>query len=322
MILLKRSCMYKVFLAGVLAVLVHTVRQLCTMRYYTWQDSWGLIQQLCCSVKEVLLRNLEQALENSEAVARSFNCSISTSAMVFVIHCSESIEKSERIIVQKKTETLLKHMKSNHADGTKKSKVLDPIFLYVLVPDLRKRALVEVKPMFYTGEYLSGPTDLAKQSQSTEQDYWGHDISLQKCVAYGKICTVILSVTEELAAKNCSLPSVACPANVMSKGLVENEQVILIARFCISRLDKVLSENNFSWDDVMNFRLYFASNHNISHGTLSAIFSDVFNELVQMSRRNKVDAEPILNIVPVLGAGRSLSTLDDIFTCELIASKC
>lgn len=70
---------------------------------------------------------------------------------------------------------------------------------------------------------------------------------------------------------------------------------------------------------LQNFRLYFASNLNISHGTLSAIFSDVFNELVQMSR---VDAEPILNIVPVLGAGRSLSTLDDIFTCELIASKC
>ncbi|KAL3356772.1 hypothetical protein AABB24_017437 [Solanum stoloniferum] len=222
---------------------------------------------------------LEQALENSEAVARSFNCSISTSAMVFVIYCSESIEKSERIIVQKKTETLLKQMKSNHADGTKKSKILDPIFLYVFVPDLPKRALVEVKPKFYTGEYLSGPTDLAKQSQSTEQDYWGHDISLQKCVAYRKICTVILSVTEELVAKNCSLASVACPANVMSKGLVEKEQVILIARFCISRLDKILSENNFSWDDIMNFRLYFASNLNISHGTLSAIFSDVLMNL-------------------------------------------
>ncbi|XP_055801105.1 diphthine--ammonia ligase [Solanum dulcamara] len=265
---------------------------------------------------------LEQALENSEAVARSFNCSISMSAIVFVIYCSESIEKAERIIVQKKTETLLNQMKSHHAEGTKKSKVLDPIFLYVLVPDLPKRALVEVKPMFYTGECVSGPSDFAKQSQSTGQGYWGLDICLQKCVVYGKICTTILSVTEELAAKICSLTSVACPANVMSKGLVEKEQVILIARFCISRLDEVLLESNFSWNDVMNFRLYFASYLNISHGTLSQIFSDVFNELVQMSRRNKVDAEPILNIVPVLGAGSSLSTLDDIFTCELIASKC
>ena len=105
--------------------------------------------------------------------------------------------------------------------------------------------------MFYTGEYLSGPSDLAKQSESTEQDYCGHDSSLQKCVVYGKICTVILSVTEELAGKICSLASVACPANVMSKSLVEKEQVILIARFCISRFDKVLSENNFSWDDIM-----------------------------------------------------------------------
>lgn len=271
---------------------------------------------------------LEQALENSEAVARSFNCSISASAIVFVIYCSESIEKSERIIVQKKTETLLKQIKSHHAEDGKKSIVLDPIFLYVLVPDLPKRALVEVKPMFYMGEYLSAPSDLAKQYQSKGQGYWGfeyetwHDVCLQKCVAYGKICTTILSVTEELAAKICSPTSVACPADVKSKGLVEEEQVIIIARFCIYRLDKVLLENNFSWDDVMNFRLYFASGLNITHGTLSQIFSDVFNEFAELSQRIKVDAEPILNIVPVLGAGRSLSTLDDIFTCELIASKC
>lgn len=98
---------------------------------------------------------------------------------------------------------------------------------------------------------MSGPNDFAKQSQSTGQGYWGHDICLQKCVVYGKICTAVLSVTEELAAKICSLTSVACPANVMPKGLVEKEQVIMIARFCISRLDEVLLESNFSWNDVM-----------------------------------------------------------------------
>ncbi|XP_059291304.1 diphthine--ammonia ligase isoform X2 [Lycium ferocissimum] len=271
---------------------------------------------------------LEQALQNSEAVARSFNCSISTSVIVFVIYCSESMEKLERVVVRKKIETILKQMKSQHSEDAKKSEVLDPIFLYVLVPDLPKRALVEVKPMFYTGEYLSAPSDHAKQYQSTGQGYWGlgyetwHDICLQKSVVYGKICTAILSVTEELAAKICSLTNVAWHADVKSKSLVEEEQVIMIARFCIYRLDKVLLENDFSWDDVMNLRLYFASSLNIPHGTLSQIFSDVFNEFAQMSRRIKVDAEPILNIVPVLGAGRSLSTLDDIFTCELIASKC
>ncbi|KAK4371458.1 hypothetical protein RND71_010933 [Anisodus tanguticus] len=143
-----------------------------------------------------------------------------------------------------------------------------------------------------------------------------------KSVVYGKICTAILSVSEELAAKFCSLTNDACPGNPKSKGLIEEEQVIMIARFCIYRLNKVLLENNFSWDDVMNFRLYFASSGNIPHGTLSRIFSDVFNESAQMSRRIKVDAEPILNIVPVLGAGKYLSTLDDIFTCELIATKC
>ncbi|KAJ8562698.1 hypothetical protein K7X08_031150 [Anisodus acutangulus] len=252
---------------------------------------------------------LEQALENSEAVARSFNCSIST-----------SYGESERIVVQKKTETLLKKMKSHHAEGAKKSEVLDPIFLYVLVPDLPKSRC-------FTREYLSAPSDHNKQYQSTGQGYWGfeydtwHDICLQKSVVYGKICTAILSVSEELAAKFCSLTNDACPGNPKSKGLIEEEQVIMIARFCIYRLNKVLLENNFSWDDVMNFRLYFASSVNYPHGTLSRIFSDVFNESAQMSRRIKVDAEPILNIVPVLGAGKYLSTLDDIFTCELIAIK-
>ncbi|KAF3685835.1 hypothetical protein FXO37_00226 [Capsicum annuum] len=236
---------------------------------------------------------LEQALENSEAVARSFNCSISTSTILCLIYCSESIEKSERIIVQKKADTHLKQMKLDHAEGHKKTMVLDPVFLYVLVPDLPKRALVEVKPMFYTGEYLSGPSDLDKQYQSTGQGCWGfeyetwHDICLQKCAVYGKICTAILSVTEELAAKICSLTSVACPDDVKSKGLVDEEQVIIIARFCIYRLDKVLLENNLSWADVMNFRLYFASSINITHGTLSQIFSDVFNEFAQMSQRIK-----------------------------------
>lgn len=82
---------------------------------------------------------LEQALENSEAVASSFNCSISTSAIVFVIYCSASMDTSERVVVQNKTKALLNQMKSVHAEGAKKSIVLDPIFLYILVPDLPKR---------------------------------------------------------------------------------------------------------------------------------------------------------------------------------------
>ncbi|XP_016490242.2 LOW QUALITY PROTEIN: diphthine--ammonia ligase [Nicotiana tabacum] len=271
---------------------------------------------------------LEQALENSEAVASSFNCSISTSAIVFVIYCSASMDTSERVVVQNKTKALLNQMKSVHAEGAKKSIVLDPIFLYILVPDLPKRALVEVKPMLYTGEYMSAPSDHAMQYQSTGQGYWGfeyetwHDVCLQKCVAYGKVCTAILSVTEELAWKICSNANVAGLADLKSNGPVEEEQVILIARFCIYRLDKILLEYNFTWDDVLNFRLYFASSLNIPHRTLSRIFTDVFNEFAQMSQRVSVNAEPILNIVPVLGAGRSLSTLDDIFTCEFIARKC
>ncbi|CAN4090146.1 unnamed protein product [Withania somnifera] len=209
----------------------------------------------------VPVAELEQELENSEAVARSLNCSISRLAIVcnILFRICRKI-KSERIIVQKKTETLLKQMNAHHAEDGKKSIVLDPMFLYVLVPDLPE-------------------SDLNKQCQSTVHGYWGfkhktwYDICLQICVAYVKICTAILSFTEELAAKICSLISVSYSGY-------------------------------------------------IPHGTLSQNFSDVFNEFAQINQRIKVDAEPILNIVPVLGAGRSLSTVDDIFTCELIASKC
>lgn len=83
---------------------------------------------------------LEQALVNSEAVARSFNCSISTSAILFVIFCSTSTSTLDRIGMQEKQNTILNHMKLN-LDRKCASGVLNPIFLYVLVPDLPKRYL-------------------------------------------------------------------------------------------------------------------------------------------------------------------------------------
>lgn len=82
---------------------------------------------------------LEQALENSEAVAKCFNSSISTSAIIFTMYCSTNLPLSERLKIQEKQDSFLKEMRLHHLDKGSKCKVLDPIFLYVLVPDLPKR---------------------------------------------------------------------------------------------------------------------------------------------------------------------------------------
>lgn len=91
---------------------------------------------LCSGGPEV---ELEQALKNSEAVAKCFNCSISTSAIVFVIYCSKNISPSERHDIQKKQETILRQMKISNLQECDTCKTLEPIFVYVLVPDLPKR---------------------------------------------------------------------------------------------------------------------------------------------------------------------------------------
>lgn len=82
---------------------------------------------------------LELALGNSEAVAKCFNCSISTSSVLFVVYCSESIPSSERDKIQEKLEAFLNQIRSSHLKEGNLPKVLDHLSLYVLVPDLPKR---------------------------------------------------------------------------------------------------------------------------------------------------------------------------------------
>ncbi len=54
---------------------------------------------------------------------------------------------------------------------------------------------------------------------------------------------------------------------------------------------------------------------------LSLMLTNAFNELAEMGQRVKIGEEPIFNLVPVLGAGRSATSMDDIITCELFALK-
>lgn len=85
-----------------------------------------------------LLAELDQALLNSEAVAKSFNLSISLSCIMLVVYCSAAIPLSERFKIKEKVDTSLKQMKSPYLDK-RRTEMLDPIFLYVLVPNLPKR---------------------------------------------------------------------------------------------------------------------------------------------------------------------------------------
>lgn len=82
---------------------------------------------------------LEQAVKNSEAVAKCFNCSISTTAIVFVVYCSQHVPSLERHEIMEKQKTLLREMKISHFEERDVHRALEPIFLYVLVPDLPKR---------------------------------------------------------------------------------------------------------------------------------------------------------------------------------------
>lgn len=276
---------------------------------------------------------IEQALVNSEEVAKCFKCSIATSAILFIIYCSRAIPTSDLIRIQEKQDTILKQMKLLDLDNGDMSGVLNPMFLYILVPDLPKRAFVEVKPILYVADGVETEESvidhiMPDQSSEVAQNQWDfqhrhwHDSCIQKCIVKGKICAVILSITDEHSVKiRSDGPSGAYQDGVDHQNLIPEGQMERIARFCLYRLGRILLENCFSWDDAMNLRLYFSTSLQMSHETLLRIFTDAFNELTETSPTFNINEVPIFNLVPVLGAGRSAASIDDIITCELLATK-
>lgn len=115
---------------------------------------------------------------------------------------------------------------------------------------------MEVKPLLYSGENMEIPTSVAKQDLCAKQSYWGfqheswHNGCLQKCTISGRICAAVISITQEIAAKICfettnpAFSESECKANTQ-------KQIVRMAEFCIYLLDKVLRENDFSWDDIL-----------------------------------------------------------------------
>ncbi|XP_042046236.1 diphthine--ammonia ligase-like [Salvia splendens] len=262
----------------------------------------------------------QQALDNSEAVAKCFNCSISTNAICLVIYCSASLSSSDRVSVNNQMDVCLAQMKLRLNNGSKpNTPVLSvPVILYILVPDLPKRALVEVKPLLYNGEDMEIPARVTKQDLCAKQAYWGfeheswHNGCLQKCIVSGRICAAVISITQEIVAKICYNES-ECKAII--------QKLVRVAEFCIYLLDEVLLENDLSWDDILNLRIYFSTSPETSHGALSTIFTNAFTEFAEMSKRIDKDAEPLFTLVPILGAGTSATSMDNLLTCELFARK-
>ncbi|XP_030460717.1 diphthine--ammonia ligase isoform X1 [Syzygium oleosum] len=260
---------------------------------------------------------LELALENSEAVAKCFNCSISTSSVLFVVYCSESIPSSERGKIQEKLEAFLKQIRSSHLKEGNLPKVLDHLSLYVLVPDLPKRALVEVKPLLYVmddAETVAEGKSLTRTSNSSFQHESWHDSCINRLIVNGMICAVVLSVTNETAVRLCSEFLAANRKSDHIQNLISERQMERILRFCIYLLDKILAENSFFWEEIVSLRVYYPVSLQIPLDTLALIIKNAFKELEEIRRL------PIFNLIPVLGAGRSTS-MDDLITWELFAQR-
>ncbi|KAM7269393.1 hypothetical protein ACFE04_024890 [Oxalis oulophora] len=271
---------------------------------------------------------LEQALENSEAVARCYKSSISTSAILFIIYCSTNIPSSERFKVQEAMDSYLKQARLS-LDKRSVSESITPMFLYVLVPDLPKRAFVEVKPMLYVAEDTDTTEETSQDVSSVKMsDHWGfqragwHDACIKKCIVSGKLCAAILSITRDVAAKICSETLGADQNLADNQSFLAEGQLGNISRFCVYLLDKILVENNFFWKDVMVLRLYFPASIGLPTETLSLIFGNAFDKVSEKRKEDQNDGKAVLfNLVPVLSCGSSASSMDDIMTCELIAQK-
>ncbi|KAJ8760522.1 hypothetical protein K2173_015189 [Erythroxylum novogranatense] len=272
------------------------------------------------------IAELEQALENSEAVAKNFGCSVSLSAIFFTIYCSTSIPLSERISIQEKQELFLKQRRLREVDGNK-CQVLDPIVLYVLVPSLPKRAFVEVKPILFvpkdaetTDATVESSNSIVTKSWDFEHMVW-HDSCIQKSVVCGKICAVLISVRNEHIPKICSEPQSALVNDKNHQDSFVVKNMATVSRFCVFLLDKVVTDNNFSWEDTTILRVYLPTSLNMNVETVSHMFKHAFDELPKVDERLQTATEPVFNIVPVIGTGKSAVSMDDVISCELFAQK-
>ena len=73
---------------------------------------------------------------------------------------------------------------------------------------------------------------------------------------------------------------------------------------------------------MQNLRFYIPASLQMSIEVLLPMFSNALSELAEMSQKKVSNGEePIFNIVPVIGNGKSASSMYDVVTCELLAQK-
>ncbi|XP_062221614.1 diphthine--ammonia ligase isoform X2 [Phragmites australis] len=262
------------------------------------------------------MAELELALQNSEAVASAFSCSIYYSAIHFLVYCSSHLTSDER----EEVEQTLQSSYITRLDCSKTGSY--PTVLYVFAPDLPKGALVEIKPILYvptnndevaTREMESG---VPQPALSKAWSDWGaqysdlHDSCCQIHIIGGRICSAVVSITSEIASKICST----------AKQLDYSEEHLkVLARFCVFQLAKILVDNKFSWDSIKMLRFYYSVEHSVAADVMSHAFSVAFTVLAENNSSLQIDGVPPYNIVPVSGSGRS-ACMNDILTFELLAS--
>lgn len=74
---------------------------------------------------------------------------------------------------------------------------------------------------------------------------------------------------------------------------------------------------------MQSLRIHFSTSLGVSVERLSDIFETAFKVLNELSHGVAFNGlkEPIFNLVPVLGAGNSSASLDNIITCELFSLR-
>lgn len=259
---------------------------------------------------------LELALQNSEAVANAFSCSIYISAIHFLVYCSAQLTSSEK-------EEIEQTLKSSYITRLDRSKGGSyPTVLYVFASDLPKGARVEVKPILYvpsTDDWVAAEETETGVPLPAPSKTWTdctapysalRDSCCQVHTTGGRICSAVVSITDDIASKICSA------AGQLHHG---EENLKIMARFCAFQIAKTLADNRFSWDSVTMLRLYYSVDLAVAADAVSGAFSEALAELAQDNPSMRTDV-PFYNVVPVAGAGRS-ACANDIMACELLASN-
>ncbi|KAJ3672140.1 hypothetical protein LUZ60_006861 [Juncus effusus] len=247
---------------------------------------------------------LNQALQNCQAVASEFKSSVFKNSFVFVVYCSVRMTESERSLVEAKLNGVFSVVKT--------------AFLYVLASDLPKGASVELKPVIYIPDFEETEEQQIEMKELKVMSK--NEIQLdESCfkirkMSNGNLLSAVVSITDKIASESLE------QKNDFSFNYESHDEIKSIASFCASLVSTILKENCFSWDDLTILRFYYPTKFSLGGVNLYNIFSDEFANLAKVDEGFKICDDPCFNLVPVLGSGQS-ALMDDVITCELFASK-